>query len=499
MALKNKGLVFSAMLAFFAICFVAPVFAANNFVVNYQDIQRIITEDQRAVFNLTVFNLQNTSDSFNIMMENDLWSLTTDPLYVYQTKYGLSVDESNSTSNSSSVQMFLSPAKKLAPGMYRVHFTVTSKNTGEIDEQSFLITIRNLQGFGEYIPTIRADLSVADDGKVDPRNKAVFYVKIDNLNPINISDLGISLAGDKVSKDIETTIGPLEQKTETLEIGFDPLEAPATKEYRVTVRIGGEVQKIMKASIEILPYSELEKSVEAKTQFLRKQTTYTYKNNGNVNRKETISAKTAGSRKLFTKTFPEASVVDSDSGVELRWYVNLRPQETYSVTVKEDYRFLFFALLALIIAIVLYYLLRSPIVMKKEATVAAGTAQDGISEIKVLIYIQNRARTQFRSVKVLDKIPGIAELKDEFIAGTLKPSKVLRHEKKGTIIEWSLQTIEPYEERIISYKIKSKLSILGLFNLPPAMVKFVANGREKSILSNKVNAAKEKHKRFTYA
>ena len=51
---------------------------------------------------------------------------------------------------------------------------------------------------------------------------------------------------------------------------------------------------------------------------------------------------------------------------------------------------------------------------------------------------------------------------------------------------WNLPTVEPYEERIITYKIKSKLSIVGGLTLPAAYLKYKPrNGREQIILSNK--------------
>lgn len=471
------------------------VHAAEGFSVFYTPIQKIITEDQRAIINVTVTNLRETPEIYNFGVDNDLWSVTTDPIYVYQTKYGLNLGPANTPDATATFQLYLSPAKKLAPGMYQVFFTLESNTSQESDQQGTLITIRNLNGFGEYLPAIRADVSVSDDGKIDPRKTAVLSIKLDNLNPLNITDLKISISGDGISKEIVSNLAPLEEKTEVVELSFDPLVAPATKDIKIIITINGEVVKIIKSSLDIQSYSELEKTSSVKNGLLTKQTTYTFKNNGNVDRKETIVADTSMFKQYFSRTTPLASVADSESGLQYRWFNTLKPQESFSVVVYEDYRWFVLALVAIIAAIILYYAFRSPILMKKEATIAAGSEDSGISEIKVLIYIQNRTRTQFRGVKVMDKIPAIAELKDEFIAGTLKPSKVLRNEKKGTVIEWGLQTVEPYEERIISYRLKSKLSILGLFNLPPSMVKYVLAGKERSLLSNKVTAAKVKRNR----
>ena len=62
------------------------------------------------------------------------------------------------------------------------------------------------------------------------------------------------------------------------------------------------------------------------------------------------------------------------------------------------------------------------------------------------------------------------DIKKEFAEGTLKPSRILQHHKKGLIVKWNIASLDAFEERIISYKIKSKLSILGTLTLPPMTV-----------------------------
>ena len=46
--------------------------------------------------------------------------------------------------------------------------------------------------------------------------------------------------------------------------------------------------------------------------------------------------------------------------------------------------------------------------------------------------------------------------------------------------------IEPFEESIISYRLKSKIAIVGGFSLPPAKIKFQTyQGKERVVRSNK--------------
>ena len=121
--------------------------------------------------------------------------------------------------------------------------------------------------------------------------------------------------------------------------------------------------------------------------------------------------------------------------------------------------------------------------MRKTATVIA-TKEGGISELKVIIEIINRSKKQIKHVKIIDNVPRIAELAKEYDVGTVKPDKVVQHERKGTLVKWSLDEVDPGEERVISYKVKSKLSILGGVTLPSAAAKFEFGKRQRTANSN---------------
>ena len=115
------------------------------------------------------------------------------------------------------------------------------------------------------------------------------------------------------------------------------------------------------------------------------------------------------------------------------------------------------------------------------------TKEGGISELKVLITLLNRSSSQLSDVHIIDRIPGIADLKPDHEVGTLRPSQVLHHDQQGTQLRWSIETIDPHEERILSYKIRTKLSVLGGLNLPPLRLTYKHYGYNRSIMSNMEN------------
>ena len=138
----------------------------------------------------------------------------------------------------------------------------------------------------------------------------------------------------------------------------------------------------------------------------------------------------------------------------------------------------------------MYFLYRSPVTIKKESIVTRSIAKEGLSELKVLLHLRNRSPDIIESVVFTDKIPALATLIKEKKVGTIAPTKILNHQKKGTIIKWEFDVLEPFEERIISYKLSTKMTIVGGLSLPPAKIMFkTKKGTDRIEKSNKAQVS----------
>ncbi len=127
--------------------------------------------------------------------------------------------------------------------------------------------------------------------------------------------------------------------------------------------------------------------------------------------------------------------------------------------------------------------MRNPIISIKEI-ILEHTGKDNISEVKIRIFVRNRSNKILNNIRIMDKVPPIADVVKGERLGTLQPTKINTTKTKGTIIKWELNTLEPYEERIITYKIKSKLEIVGGLSLPPAKMVFEEKeGKERQAFS----------------
>jgi len=151
------------------------------------------------------------------------------------------------------------------------------------------------------------------------------------------------------------------------------------------------------------------------------------------------------------------------------------------------YRSLFYLGLASLVALILYFLLRSQIVVRKEVY-KVQQREGGLYELKVILYIKNRSRRVVSNLQISDRISHLSEVIRDSYLGSLKPDKLVREENKGTYIKWLIPNVESLEERIITYKIRSKFSILGRLSLAGARVKFITkSGHVRVTSSNAVS------------
>ena len=105
---------------------------------------------------------------------------------------------------------------------------------------------------------------------------------------------------------------------------------------------------------------------------------------------------------------------------------------------------------------------------KKFATVT------GAKEIQIMLEVRNRTRHILKDAVVRDYLPASAQVIDRF--DTLRP--IVRKTLGGTELSWKFETLKPHEERIITYRIKPSMEIVGEIRLPTANIRYMDHNRE---------------------
>ncbi|MBI2574499.1 hypothetical protein HYV82_01290 [Candidatus Woesearchaeota archaeon] len=453
--------------------------ADSSFTVEVKPVIDTVLSGEQAIYELIITNGQLQDDTFRIRAPEIFWSVQSKPLYHY---FG-GVDIKRKSSQT--VTLLINPIKPLPAGQYMVELDIESLNTEIVDKKYVAINIKpSTVAFREYSAAVTKKVDMPQ--KIDPRQKITATIELTNKNPKNIDRLLITAESSLLKAGITTSLAPLEKKTVSQEFAISPITPPqkGTLTWRFSFD-NSTLEPDINQGFEIIGYSELkEEKLPSQSSFLKTVEETRYFNDGNTVAYKTMEKRTNILRRLFTGTEPKAAVVSRPEGSYLMWDLAVKPQQTETVRIVESYRSLFALFVVSVLLAVLYYVFRSPVAIRKEAAVIS-LEEEGISDMKVVLHVRNRGSKGYDRLIIADKVPVIASIEKETGLGTLKPAKVTGT-KHGTIIKWELEHLERHEERVLSYRIKSKLSILGTFSLPACRAKFYDEGKERKTSSNAV-------------
>ncbi|MBC8500352.1 MAG: hypothetical protein ISS25_01665 [Nanoarchaeota archaeon] len=444
---------------------------AANFYVSSEPIKKDIFISEVAQFNVTIANMLGIPDVYTLSTQDPLWNLLTNQVQV----------------PANSVKSFI---LEIYPGAnidIKPHaFTVKIKSsmTGDFSQELFLVNVRPYDPvFGEYRPSIQFGVTI--DKEIDPRKKVPVEVYTRNRNALDIGELIIAVDGTLFSDEIKTTLGPLEEKRTEYLFEIDPLQEPGLYSLDVKIKVKNVTISRSTQNYEVIAYSTITMDSVEKTFLFKTTETITLENLGNTEKIKKVNLVMPWTKRIFTNSEPDYKTARADGETSLQWEITIKPQEFTEITVTTNYRIPIFIIILIIVIIVLYYVLRSPVVITKEALIS-GSREEGVEHLKIRLFVKNRSRKTVENVTVFDRVPGIAEFVKKKVLGTLYPEKITKQEKKGTLIKWNLENLEPFEERIITYEIKSKLKIIGNISLPTASVRFIDNNKEKRMYSQRV-------------
>ena len=460
--MKKRWLITPIVLLLLA--FIVPLASAEGFNISIKPVKDRVTHADWAIFDLTLLNNEDIyMDTFTLSSKSEgtEWSLLTESTVDYTT--GIAVNPHVPKT----IRLLLKD-KGLAESTtkaYLVDLSVQSSRTG-LEEtrylQIFVVPPETLV----YEPNLTVTLNFPRF--IDPKNIYSLLVHIKNNNPAEIKNLGVKLESALINRESTVVVEPNIEESVEFTVGFDENQKPLLDTLTVIVTEGNNIIYRQTMPIEVVGYRlafKQEASLEKK--FLRYKETIRVTNQDFVTEQQQVTVQTDWFRKYFTTTDPASDCIVKDGQKYLKWDVKLSPGESTTLVLIKEYRLLFLSLVVLAFAVVAYIVLRSPVHLRKDAEIVS-TSQGGISEVKVVIELKNRTNKMLKKVTLVDRIPHMIDIDKKAEFGTLAPKKMMRT-NKGTILTWEME-LEPKEERIIKYLIRSKLSILGEVILPPASI-----------------------------
>jgi len=390
--------------------------------------------------------------------------------------------------SSYTTKAFFRPDKEIGKGYKVIEMTIKSESTGEKLEFAVPVYMISLDAAQkQYLPNVKVDVDFPE--KIDPRDELNLKVTLRNLNIKNISSLEVYVESDSINEYQLTSLEPEQERVINFPIQLDPLHPPEKDILKVKAITEPYEFTASRQEFEIIDYTSVfDKQEELTTSLFKKTKTIVYKNIGNVDKSQTVRVVAPIWKVFLFSVSPKDYSVVKEEGIRYySWDLKLNPDEEQQIIVVTNYRVIFYFFLLIIIGFISYNMFRSPVQITKLAK-NIELHKGVISEVKVMLNIKNISNKQLGNIKILDKIPNMANITQDFDIGTVKPSKIMKHESQGyTVVRWDLDELDPNEDRLITYRMKSRLSIFGNFDLPRAKVKYKTSaGKKRVVRSNKL-------------
>lgn len=432
---------------------------------------------QKAVFSVTIANERTVEQTYTIFSPTSGigWAVQTRPLRHNTVTIG--------AGQSMTIMVEAEPIEKFAPGVYIVGLHIGTE-FGEAYQQPLKIYMGPVVA-QEYLPSLRTTVDM--DDKIDPREPQTIRVIIENLNPLDLQGTVVKVMSEIPELNLEQKVDllPNGQRTVDFTVKLSPYQQP--KHYTLFFQFerGDEILKVVNRQIEVVPLElAFTRRADEKYSFLKKDWTVTFKNPGNVRNTQVVGIDVGFVERAFISTQPEAQFSSSNGQYRLLWSIELSPGEEKNVMVARSYRLPVALVVILLLLWFAYTVSRSSVQVVKSAVRAVG-ADGGLSVLKVTLVVKNIRGAYIKDVEILDQVPNIAAVEKDVEVGTLKPLQVLQNKKGGIFVKWKLSELEGKEERLITYKIRSRLNVIGMLRLPSTKVTYtLKNGRRAVVYSN---------------
>lgn len=321
----------------------------------------------------------------------------------------------------------------------------------------------------DYLPTLRVASDIPDG--VDPSQPLPIILVIENRNPLDLKGLKIRIQSDipEMVQEAVIDLPPLEKKQVEFSIQLNKFQQPKVYTIFFVFEHAGETVKVQEQKIEIKaltpPFSVAK---DEKTIFLKHFITLTVRNEGNVLNTQDAKVPISFLASLFSSG--TGDIVSSNGERFMVWKISLHANEAETINYVTNYRIPLYILLVGVLFLLFYLAVRSPITLQKTANIVKGD-EGMLSELKITLNVRNLTARALKDVTIIDTVPGIANVEKSLELGTIKPQEI-KPGKLGSTVIWNLAELDAHEHRIITYKIKAKLNILGTLSLSRAVVEY---------------------------
>lgn len=230
-------------------------------------------------------------------------------------------------------------------------------------------------------------------------------------------------------------------------------------EYEVNAR--GNIYSSGSEELEVVEHEDLIDEETRDRGILYSDVEIMLKNEGNVPYVDNYSKEISFPYNYLVST-NETYIESSNGGSLYFWDVNIDPGSQASVQYRVHYWpiYIFLILLLLFVA-KMFFVLRKPKVSK---SVRRTEVEEGDKIFTVTLEVKNRLSGTAKDVTVKDYVPNIARVVEKFDG--LRPDII--KDDEHTELRWKLGDMDPGEERILHYKVRTLVEAVEFVKLPKA-------------------------------
>jgi len=432
----------------------------------------------------TIILYTGKSNSLEILVRNkgekrDTFYFSVWPTYwINLEKYWMTLrpDEVGNTS------IVIEPPIDAEEGM--VVYTITARSIDYNVSSSREINFKILRTTSVFLSEVKINKQIFRPGET-----VTIKPVITNINRKESAEVFVTtkiLRDNSIVKKFEDgfSISPASVETLTNSFGLDIRNIAG--EYEVYVALKNELNKVLDEktiNFEIETIHKVDEEKKTVNSVLYSIVTIKITNNGNVVESDFYVTE---SLPLISKNFfyPEIEPIQQEekgNRIVYTWLIKkLAPTE--SITITYQLRFtnlvLVSCLLIIIIVWVVWLFFRPQLRKSYMGLLAEGR------EITISLNLKNRQRKVIKDIIVHDSVPPLAAVVKKF--DTLVPS--LKRKVSGTELTWKIKELRAKEERVLTYRIKPTIDILGKLKLPKAHVIYkTKKGKKRRILSKTVS------------
>lgn len=466
----------------------------SSFAVAQGDVGLTLASNEMTIFggesksvDLTIENNQTKTDTFSISVWPSYWAGVITSIVPDSVKVG---EQSTRTSK---LTFTVDISADEIDSLFKVSVTSSSDKT-VTDSQNILLRIKR------KTPVYISDLKL-DKYALNPGNMIKMDISLLNLVDTASGRYGLQTvikSGNKIIERFDDTVVNIPGKSTEIvshTYTFGKYAEPGT--YSIESTLKDSLNKVVSIravemrmnSVYKIPTEYTEKTTDYSVFPLWMTTTIKIKNDGNVASPsfQVTERVPAFAGLFFDPEIEPISRVDVDGSIVYSWIIQtLEPGR--EITIR--YKFVIWTMWtgALVIIVCAFAILRYVYAMKIFKRYKYEGPILAEKEIPIMLEVKNKTRHEIKNITVKDVVPPIAQLVKKF--ETLTPE--IKDTTVGTELSWKIKSLRPKEERILTYRIKPIVEIIGTMKLSKAHMSYTGKKKEKTVVASKRIAIRPK-------